>query len=304
MTWTRRTGGCHRQGPSQTRCCNTAHGALTPADAALRARLAAASSARRSSRVPRSSAGNRRPNGSTTRRRVAASSSTRWSLRRSPDLAVRAGRHCPRRRRCLRPRRAKEFGSADNAVVTVRHRSGVLSSLYVTWTPATATSPSRSMAARARSPPISSARKPRRPSSSGRGQGRRLAVPDLVWAYGYGGEHSIRRWRPRSARRCRGRANVHDARDALALVLAAQKRSTATRSSNAERPHRCRRGCGGFWARRCICGVQDDCRASRSLRGVADGGRGRALASASASSAGRPTTPPRSARPTSMWSTS
>src|SRR5579862_3269077 len=29
---------------------------------------------------------------------------------------------------------AKQYGSADNAVVTIRHKNGVLSSMYVTWT--------------------------------------------------------------------------------------------------------------------------------------------------------------------------
>lgn len=120
---------------------------------------------------------------------------------------------------------AKEYGSADNALVSVRHKSGVLSSLYVTWTAGhgnftfevygsqgeIAVDLIRSQASVAFTKPVA-------------GKRGGWDYPDLVWAYGYGGEqqHFVDRILdlpvdPAAA------ADVDAARDALALVLAAQK---------------------------------------------------------------------------------
>jgi myo-inositol 2-dehydrogenase/D-chiro-inositol 1-dehydrogenase len=120
---------------------------------------------------------------------------------------------------------AKEYGSADNAVVTVKHKNGVISSLYVTWTAGHGNftfevygSGGEVSADLIRSQASSAFIKPTKENAGG------WEYPDLVWAYGYGGEqqHFVDRvlGLPVDAAAA---ANVHDARDALALVLAAQK---------------------------------------------------------------------------------
>jgi len=120
---------------------------------------------------------------------------------------------------------AKEYGSADNALVTVKHRSGVLSSLYVTWTAGHGNftfeiygSAGEASVDLIRSQASVAFIKPSREKSGG------WEYPDLVWGYGYGGEqqHFIDRilGLPVDAKAA---ADVHDARAALELVLAAQK---------------------------------------------------------------------------------
>jgi myo-inositol 2-dehydrogenase / D-chiro-inositol 1-dehydrogenase len=120
---------------------------------------------------------------------------------------------------------AKQHGSADNAVVTVRHKSGVLSSLYVTWTAGhgnftfevygsdgeLAVDLVRSQASVAFSR-----------AAVGRPGG--WEYPDLVWSYGYTAEqqHFVDRVLGLPVDPA-GAANVYDARAALALVLNAQE---------------------------------------------------------------------------------
>ena len=119
---------------------------------------------------------------------------------------------------------AKEFSSADNAVVTVKHKSGVISHQYVTWTAGhgnftfeiygsrgeVAVDLVRSQASAAFMKPVVG--------------GCGWEFPDLVWRYGYGGEqqHFVDRILglsndPDAA------ADVYAARNALALVLDAQR---------------------------------------------------------------------------------
>jgi myo-inositol 2-dehydrogenase / D-chiro-inositol 1-dehydrogenase len=119
---------------------------------------------------------------------------------------------------------AKKLGSPDNAVVTVKHKSGVVSSMYVTWT-------------------------------AGRGnftldvygndgsasvdlvhsQGLNLHIadtaradsgwqfPDLLWDYGYAGEQQYFVDRILGLVTDDRAASASEARDALALMLAAQQ---------------------------------------------------------------------------------
>jgi len=119
---------------------------------------------------------------------------------------------------------AKDCGSADNAMVTVKHTSGVISHQYVTWTAGhgnftfeiygtkgeVAVDLVRSQASAAFV----------KPQAGGLGT---WEYPDLVWRYGYGGEqqHFVDRIlgfpvEPEAA------ADVFAGRNALELVLAAQ----------------------------------------------------------------------------------
>lgn len=120
---------------------------------------------------------------------------------------------------------AKEYGSADNAVVTVRHRNGVLSTLYVTWTAGHGNftfevygSAGEVSVDLIRSQASVAFVKPAKDKAGG------WEYPDLVWVYGYGGEqqHFVDRVLGLPADPAAA-ANVDDAREALALVLAAQK---------------------------------------------------------------------------------
>jgi myo-inositol 2-dehydrogenase/D-chiro-inositol 1-dehydrogenase len=120
---------------------------------------------------------------------------------------------------------AKDHGSADNAMVTVKHKSGVISHQYVTWTAGHGNfsfevygSEGEIVVDLVRSQvsavfPKSHADKP-----SG------WQFPDLVWKYGYGGEqqHFVDRILGLDADPSAA-ADVHAGRDALALVLAAQQ---------------------------------------------------------------------------------
>ena len=120
---------------------------------------------------------------------------------------------------------AKEFGSADNAMVTVKHKTGVISHQYVTWTAGHGNFTFEIYGSRGeasvdlvRSQASAEFIKPQAAGSGG------WKFPDLVWKYGYGGEqqHFVDRILrlpvdPHAA------ADVYAGRDALALVLDAQR---------------------------------------------------------------------------------
>jgi myo-inositol 2-dehydrogenase/D-chiro-inositol 1-dehydrogenase len=120
---------------------------------------------------------------------------------------------------------AKDHGSADNAMVTVKHKSGVISHQYVTWTAGHGNfsfevygSEGEIVVDLVRSQVSAAFFKPHGGKPAG------WEFPDLVWKYGYGGEqqHFVDRILgldvdPSAA------ADVHAGRDALALVLAAQQ---------------------------------------------------------------------------------
>lgn len=120
---------------------------------------------------------------------------------------------------------AKDFGSADNAMVTVKHKSGVISHQYVTWTAGHGNftfeiygSDGEISVDLVRSQTSAAFFKPNAGKASG------WEFPDLVWKYGYGGEqqHFIDRILgldvdPDAA------ADVHSGRAALELVLTAQQ---------------------------------------------------------------------------------
>jgi myo-inositol 2-dehydrogenase / D-chiro-inositol 1-dehydrogenase len=120
---------------------------------------------------------------------------------------------------------AKDHGSADNAMVTVKHKSGVISHQYVTWTAGHGNfsfevygSEGEIVVDLVRSQVSAVFSKPHAGKPAG------WQFPDLVWQYGYGGEqqHFVDQilgldGDPSAA------ADVHAGRDALALVLAAQR---------------------------------------------------------------------------------
>jgi myo-inositol 2-dehydrogenase / D-chiro-inositol 1-dehydrogenase len=120
---------------------------------------------------------------------------------------------------------AKDYGSADNAMVTIKHKSGVISHQYVTWTAGHGNftleiygSAGEVSVDLVRSQVSSVFAKPLA------GKPGSWEFPDLVWKYGYGGEqqHFVDRILdlgvdPEAA------ADVYAGRDALALVLAAQQ---------------------------------------------------------------------------------
>ncbi|TDV43125.1 Gfo/Idh/MocA family protein [Actinophytocola oryzae] len=114
---------------------------------------------------------------------------------------------------------AKKFGSPDNAVVTVRHASGVVSSMYVSWT-----------AGRGNFTLDVYGNEGSASVDLVHAQAMNLHLvdggwqyPDLVWDYGYAGEQQY------FVDRVLGRedgslaASAAEARDALALMLAAQR---------------------------------------------------------------------------------
>lgn len=114
---------------------------------------------------------------------------------------------------------AKKFDSPDNAIVTVKHQSGVVSSMYVTWTAGhgnfrldvygndghAGVDFVKSQALELHAP----------------GQG--FSFPDLLWEYGYAGEQQY--FVDRILGRVDGStaATADEARSALALMLAAQE---------------------------------------------------------------------------------
>ena len=120
---------------------------------------------------------------------------------------------------------AKDHGSADNAMVTVKHKSGVISHQYVTWTAGHGNfsfevygSKGEIVVDLVRSQVSAAFLKP----SAGKAGG--WEFPDLVWKYGSGGEqqHFVDRILGLDVDRSAA-ADVHASRDALALVLAAQR---------------------------------------------------------------------------------
>jgi myo-inositol 2-dehydrogenase/D-chiro-inositol 1-dehydrogenase len=119
---------------------------------------------------------------------------------------------------------AKKFGSPDNAVVTVRHRSGVISSMFVSWTAGRGnftfevfgndgSATVDLVHAQALNLHIADKTRP----DAG------WQYPELLWDYGYAGEQQyfVDRILGREDGGKAGTAS--DARDALALMLAAQR---------------------------------------------------------------------------------
>ena len=120
---------------------------------------------------------------------------------------------------------AKDFGSADNAMVTVKHKSGVISHLYVTWTAGHGNFTFEIYGSKGEISVDLVRSQVSAAFLKGNASGRfGWEFPDLVWKYGYGGEqqHFVDRILgldadPEAA------ADVHAGRSALALVLAAQQ---------------------------------------------------------------------------------
>jgi len=121
---------------------------------------------------------------------------------------------------------AKRHGSPDNAVVTVRHTSNAVSTMYVSWTAGHGNftldvygSDGRVGVDLVRSQAMTSFR----PRRSGDGAAAGWDYPDLVWEYGYAGEQQY--FVDRILGRVDGArtGSPAAARDALALVLAAQR---------------------------------------------------------------------------------
>jgi myo-inositol 2-dehydrogenase/D-chiro-inositol 1-dehydrogenase len=114
---------------------------------------------------------------------------------------------------------AKRHGSPDNAVVTVRHASGAVSSMYVSWTAGHGnfTLDVYGSAGRASVDLVQQQAMNVFLKDGG------WTFPDFVWSYGYGGEQQY--FVDRIAGRVDGTlaATPAQARDALALVLAAQE---------------------------------------------------------------------------------
>jgi myo-inositol 2-dehydrogenase / D-chiro-inositol 1-dehydrogenase len=119
---------------------------------------------------------------------------------------------------------ARRYGSPDNAVVTVRHASGAVSSMYVTWTAGHGNftldvygTKGRASVDLVQQQAMNVFLKPS--GDAGRG----WVFPDLVWGYGYGDEQQY--FVHRVAGRSDGvlAATPAQARAALELVLAAQR---------------------------------------------------------------------------------
>lgn len=118
---------------------------------------------------------------------------------------------------------AKKFGSPDNAVVTIRHASGIVSSLYVSWTAGRGNftldvygndgSASVNLVHQALNLHIADKSR----AESG------WQYPDLLWDYGYAGEQQY--FVDRILGRVDGSraASASEARNALELMLAAQQ---------------------------------------------------------------------------------
>ncbi len=121
---------------------------------------------------------------------------------------------------------AKKFGSPDNATVTIRHDSGVVSSMFVSWTAGrgnfTLDVHGLDGSARVDLVHAQAMNVFRNPPAGDEGPAG-WQYPDLVWDYGYAGEQQY------FVDRIRGRvdgslaASPAEAREALALVLAAQQ---------------------------------------------------------------------------------
>ncbi|MEU3983752.1 Gfo/Idh/MocA family oxidoreductase [Streptomyces sp. NPDC026672] len=123
---------------------------------------------------------------------------------------------------------AKRYNSPDNATVLIKHTNGAVSSLYVSWTAGHGNftvdvygTEGRLGVDLVQSQTMRAFRTPRAVAASGGASG--WAFPDLVWDYGYTGEQQY--FVDRVAGRADGSAAATpaEARDALALVLAAQR---------------------------------------------------------------------------------
>ena len=121
---------------------------------------------------------------------------------------------------------ARRYGSPDNAVVTVRHASGAVSSMYVSWTAGHGNftldvygTAGRASIDLVHQQAMNLYRRPADPPRRGDG----WAYPDLVWRYGYGDEQQY--FVDRVLGRADGSlaATPQEAREALRLVLAAQQ---------------------------------------------------------------------------------
>jgi myo-inositol 2-dehydrogenase/D-chiro-inositol 1-dehydrogenase len=121
---------------------------------------------------------------------------------------------------------AKRFGSPDNAVVTVRHASGVVSSMYVTWTAgrgnftldvygSDGSATVDLVHSQAMNLHLTAADDGTTPTG--------WQYPDLLWDYGYAGEQQYFIDRILGREDGRRAASAAEARDALALMLAAQQ---------------------------------------------------------------------------------
>jgi myo-inositol 2-dehydrogenase/D-chiro-inositol 1-dehydrogenase len=119
---------------------------------------------------------------------------------------------------------AKKFGSPDNAVVTVRHTSGVVSSMYVSWTAGRGnftldvygndgSATVDLVHSQAMNLFVSDLSRP----DAG------WQYPDLLWDYGYAGEQQYFVDRILGREDGTKAASAAEARDALALMLAAQQ---------------------------------------------------------------------------------
>jgi myo-inositol 2-dehydrogenase/D-chiro-inositol 1-dehydrogenase len=116
---------------------------------------------------------------------------------------------------------AKKYGSADNAMVTVKHKNGVISHQYVTWTAGHGNFTFEVYGSKGEV--IVDLVRAQVSAAFGKG-GAGWSYPDLVWKYGYGGEqqHFVDRVLGRAVDPDAA-ADVHAGRAALELVLNAQK---------------------------------------------------------------------------------
>ncbi|GAB1820142.1 Gfo/Idh/MocA family protein [Herbidospora sp. RD11066] len=114
---------------------------------------------------------------------------------------------------------AKRFNSPDNATIQVRHTTGVVSSMYVTWTAGHGNFTIETYGSKGSNSIDLVTNQITRTFDKAKGFG----YPDLVWDYGYRGEQQ------HFVDRINGRADnvigvgAQEARDALALCLAAQQ---------------------------------------------------------------------------------
>jgi myo-inositol 2-dehydrogenase/D-chiro-inositol 1-dehydrogenase len=114
---------------------------------------------------------------------------------------------------------AKKFDSPDNAVVTIKHRSGVISSMYVTWTAGHGNFRFDVYGNDGHAGVdlvTSQALEVHRPAEG-------FSYPDMVWDYGYAGEQQYFVDRILGTVDGSTAATAAEARDALALMLAAQE---------------------------------------------------------------------------------
>jgi myo-inositol 2-dehydrogenase/D-chiro-inositol 1-dehydrogenase len=118
---------------------------------------------------------------------------------------------------------AKKFGSPDNAVVTVRHTSGVVSSMYVSWTAGRGNF-TLDVFGNDGSATVDLVHQPLNLHISDTTRDDAgWQYPDLLWDYGYAGEQQYFVDRILGREDGARAASADQARDALALMLAAQQ---------------------------------------------------------------------------------